>query len=155
MSDLQKGGTGAALEQEDADSGEAPLGRWGQWRQNIRRRRRAYRLYRIGVADTGGAIVLGGLVLSPLPGPGWVVVFVGLGVLATEFEWARRVNRYAREQVTAWTRWVGRQPLPVRALIALATFGFVLGVVWVVLRLYGVPGFLPDRWTSWIPGLPG
>ncbi len=36
-------------------------------------------------------IFLGGLALVPLPGPGWAVVFVGLGMLALEFEWAEKL----------------------------------------------------------------
>ena len=42
----------------------------------------------------GVALVVVGLVLAlPLvPGPGLVVVFVGLTVLSAEFEWARRLR---------------------------------------------------------------
>jgi uncharacterized protein (TIGR02611 family) len=36
-------------------------------------------------------VVLAGLALVPLPGPGWAVVFIGLGMLALEFEWAERL----------------------------------------------------------------
>jgi len=36
-------------------------------------------------------VVLGGLALVPLPGPGWAIVFIGLGMLALEFEWAERL----------------------------------------------------------------
>ena len=154
MGDSHKGGVGAAVEQEDAGPDEGPLSRWGQWRESLRRWPHAYGLYRIAVGVLGGAIVIGGLGLIPLPGPGWLIVFLGLAVLATEFEWARRLDRYARERVGAWTRWVGRQPLPVRALIGLATAAFLLALGWVLLRLGGVPGFVPDALTDWIPGLP-
>ena len=42
----------------------------------------------------GAALLLVGVVLSlPLvPGPGLLVMFIGLGVLGTEFEWARRLQ---------------------------------------------------------------
>jgi uncharacterized protein (TIGR02611 family) len=42
----------------------------------------------------GLAIVLVGLVLAlpGVPGPGLLVMFVGLTVLSTEFEWARRLR---------------------------------------------------------------
>ena len=156
MSDTQKGGTRTARDHEDQDSavdGDGPLGRFGEWRERIRQKPRAYRLYRIGVGVLGGAIIVGGLVLIPLPGPGWVIVFVGLGVLASEFEWAKRLERYVRQRVKAWTHWVGEQSLPVRALIGALTAVFVLAVIYVVLLVYGVPGFIPDSWTSWIPGL--
>lgn len=61
------------------------------------RRRRAFDLaWRSAVLVLGVALVLGGIVLLPLPGPGWVVIFLGLGLLATEFTWAARVLHRAR-----------------------------------------------------------
>jgi uncharacterized protein (TIGR02611 family) len=36
-------------------------------------------------------ITLGGLAAIPLPGPGWAIVFVGLGMLALEFKWAENL----------------------------------------------------------------
>ncbi|MDB6148056.1 MAG: hypothetical protein JWO45_1720 [Spartobacteria bacterium] len=47
----------------------------------------------------GITIVLIGLLMIFLPGPGSLVIFAGLGVLATEFVWARRVINRARDAV--------------------------------------------------------
>jgi uncharacterized protein (TIGR02611 family) len=47
-----------------------------------------------------------GVVLLPLPGPGWVVILGGLAVLALEFAWARRLLRFTREQLLRWARLV-------------------------------------------------
>ena len=44
--------------------------------------------YRVAVAILGFAIIVTGLALIPLPGPGWLIVFAGLAVLSTEFAWA-------------------------------------------------------------------
>jgi uncharacterized protein (TIGR02611 family) len=44
---------------------------------------------RILVAIVGGAVVLGGVAMLVLPGPGIVVIIAGLAILATEFAWAR------------------------------------------------------------------
>jgi uncharacterized protein (TIGR02611 family) len=49
------------------------------------------------VALVGSTIVLIGLLLVFLPGPGALVVLLGLAVLGTEFVWARRLIRRARE----------------------------------------------------------
>jgi len=49
------------------------------------------------VGLVGTTIVLVGLLMIFLPGPGALVVLLGLAVLATEFVWARRVIRRARE----------------------------------------------------------
>lgn len=49
------------------------------------------------------------LVLVPLPGPGWAIVILGLAILASEFEPARRVLEFVRDQVRSWTAWIARQ----------------------------------------------
>jgi uncharacterized protein (TIGR02611 family) len=76
-------------------------------------------VWRIAITVLGVSIVLIGIVLLPLPGPGWLIIFAGLGVLATEYVWAHRLLRRARTMVTAWTRWALRQSLWVRALITI------------------------------------
>ncbi|HSX29350.1 MAG TPA: PGPGW domain-containing protein [Candidatus Saccharimonadales bacterium] len=40
----------------------------------------------------GFTIVGVGIVLLPLPGPGWVIIFAGFAILATEFSFAERVR---------------------------------------------------------------
>jgi len=47
-------------------------------------------------ATTGSGLVVVGIALLVLPGPGVVVIALGLGVLATEFAWARRVLHRGR-----------------------------------------------------------
>jgi uncharacterized protein (TIGR02611 family) len=143
-------------EKDDDIEASADPRSWGRWvrarRESIRRRPAAYRIYRIIVGILGGAIVVGGLALVPLPGPGWVIVFVGLALLATEFVWAERVEKFARDQVKAWTQWLGEQSLVVRILFGVLTFAFVAGVLYGLFALTGVPGWIPE---SWVPDLPG
>ena len=43
---------------------------------------------RIAVTVLGAALVVGGIVLLALPGPGLVVVVAGFAVLGTEYAWA-------------------------------------------------------------------
>jgi tellurite resistance protein TerC len=45
---------------------------------------------RVVVAVVGGSVLLVGLALLVLPGPAFVVIPIGLAILATEFVWARR-----------------------------------------------------------------
>lgn len=48
--------------------------------------------YRQIVVATGGVLLLlVGAALLVLPGPGLLVIALGIGVLATEFRWARRI----------------------------------------------------------------
>jgi tellurite resistance protein TerC len=52
---------------------------------------------RIVVAIVGGTVTLVGLALIVLPGPAFVVIPIGLSILATEFVWARRLLKKARQ----------------------------------------------------------
>ena len=47
--------------------------------------------YRVAFMVLAFAVLLGGIALIPLPGPGWAIVFVGLGMLALEFKWAEKL----------------------------------------------------------------
>ncbi|HNQ23881.1 MAG TPA: PGPGW domain-containing protein [Phycisphaerae bacterium] len=53
---------------------------------------------RVVVFVIGSSIVLVGIALLFLPGPAFVVIPIGLAVLATEFVWARRLLRRARQK---------------------------------------------------------
>jgi tellurite resistance protein TerC len=55
---------------------------------------------RIVVAVVGGTVTLIGIALIVLPGPAFVVLPIGLSILATEFVWARRFLKKARQVVT-------------------------------------------------------
>ena len=50
----------------------------------------------MGVA--GGAVVVLGLIMIPLPGPGIAVVIAGILLLSTEFAWAGRVRDFGRSK---------------------------------------------------------
>ncbi len=56
---------------------------------------------RTAVFVVGWAIVIAGLAMLVLPGPGLVVVIAGLSVLGIEFAWARRMRDAAQEKAKA------------------------------------------------------
>lgn len=85
-----------------------------------------------------------GLVLVPLPGPGWLIVIIGLFVISSEFKWAQRLLHFVRVHVERWTRWIIAQPLWVRWTVGAATAVFVAVIVWLVFRLFGLPDWVPD-----------
>jgi uncharacterized protein (TIGR02611 family) len=58
------------------------------------------RIWRVGVAIVGGVVVLAGLVMLVLPGPGLLTIATGLALLALEFEAARDL----RDQFAGWVR---------------------------------------------------
>lgn len=104
------------------------------------------------VGVIGALVVALGLVLVPFPGPGWLIVIVGLLILASEFTWAQRLLDVVRIQVTRWTQWIAAQRWPVRLAVGLATLVCVGIVLWATFWLIGVPDWVP----GWIvPPLPG
>ena len=99
--------------------------------------------YRLGVGIVGFAVLLLGLFLIPFPGPGWLVVFLGLGILATEFAWAERLLGYARHQLSRWTRWLRHQNLGTRLLLGASTAAIALALAFGYVAWRGVP-FVAD-----------
>jgi uncharacterized protein (TIGR02611 family) len=126
----------------------SPPGRAGGIRARLRRNAVTRIPYLVAVALAGTAVIALGVVLLPLPGPGWVVIFVGIGIWASEFRWAARLLIWVRGQVRAWARWLGRRGVVTRTVVGLGLAAVALAAVaacYVALR--GVPPWLPD----WVP----
>ncbi|TFC01857.1 TIGR02611 family protein [Cryobacterium adonitolivorans] len=110
-----------SVSRSDAAATPGPVatsdGLWSRIRALLRRSRawihRHPRLrapYRVLVALAGLAVIVVGLILVPLPGPGWLIVFVGVAILGTEFPAAHRLTRVVRRlahRVRLW--WRARQ----------------------------------------------
>jgi uncharacterized protein (TIGR02611 family) len=61
----------------------------------IRTVEQVVRVFRI---VAGFTLLVAGVVMIVTPGPGWLVILLGLGLLAAEFVWARRLmDRLKRE----------------------------------------------------------
>ena len=59
------------------------------------------------VAAIGGTVFLFGIALIFLPGPSIVVIPVGLGILATEFIWARQLLKRVKDKISELKRKAG------------------------------------------------
>jgi uncharacterized protein (TIGR02611 family) len=55
---------------------------------------------RVIVSVVGATVLLIGIALLVLPGPAFIVIPVGLAILATEYAWARRWLRKARRMAS-------------------------------------------------------
>jgi uncharacterized protein (TIGR02611 family) len=53
---------------------------------------------RVGITIAGFAVVLAGAAMLVLPGPGIIVIVAGLAILATEYVWAQRLLKIAKEK---------------------------------------------------------
>jgi uncharacterized protein (TIGR02611 family) len=123
--------------------------KWGRWRDTLHERPAANLTYRIVVGVVGVVVLALGILAIPYPGPGWAIVFIGLGILASEFEWAHRLLSYARKRYDAVMSWFGRQGLWVKALGVLLTTVVVLATLWLFGALGWVAGLLGIDW-AWL-----
>lgn len=113
--------------------------RYQEFRARFKRRRCTDITYRVVVTVFGGLVLAGGILLIPYPGPGWLVVFAGLAILATEYTWAERVLGYARDKYDRWNAWLKRQHIVVRLAVLTLTALVVLATLW-LLGVFGMIG---------------
>jgi uncharacterized protein (TIGR02611 family) len=64
---------------------------------------------RIAVLVVGLLLIVAGILLLVLPGPGLLVTMAGLAVLATEYEWARRLLARVRQHARRLSNQVRRR----------------------------------------------
>ncbi len=101
----------------------------------MERFRRQSKKVLIGIV--GGLVVVIGLILVPYPGPGWLIVFAGLAILATEFEFASKVLDYAKSKYDQWAAWLKRQNVYIQFLVLCLTGLVVLVTLW-LLNAFGI-----------------
>ncbi|MFC8366122.1 TIGR02611 family protein [Streptomyces griseorubiginosus] len=89
-------------EQIDHAPDEAPAeqGLGSKAPEFIKSRRLLHLSWQVLVFVIGLAVVVAGIIMLPLPGPGWVVIFAGMAIWATEFVWAQLVLRWTKRKVT-------------------------------------------------------
>ena len=77
---------------------------------------------RIAVIVVGSVVVLAGLAMLVLPGPGLLVIAAGLAILASEFDWAERWMERVKERAESAAESAGT------SLRAVVIVGIVLTV---------------------------
>lgn len=116
---------------------EAPRKR--RFVDGVRERREKHlernRIVRVVVAIFGFLVVLAGLAMLVLPGPGLLVIAIGLGTLALEFVWAERLLERTVDKMDEAADAVKRSSPTQRALgvvlLALAAAGLVAAaIIW-------------------------
>lgn len=55
---------------------------------------------RLIVAVVGFTVLLAGIAMIVLPGPAFIVIPLGLAILATEFVWARKLLKKVKEKIS-------------------------------------------------------
>ena len=104
---------------------------------------------KFGVGILGGLVLLIGIVAIPYPGPGWLIVFASLAILATEFDWAQRLLDRARAKNDAWAEWLKKQTMFIKVLFAFATGVVVVVTIW-LLNGYGILNDIFNLGWDWV-----
>ncbi|MEU6842480.1 TIGR02611 family protein [Streptomyces sp. NPDC046716] len=121
-------GPAAATDETGSEPGPKPLG--SRAPEFIQARRALHLSWQVGVFVVGLAVVVAGIIMLPLPGPGWLVIFGGMAIWATEFVWAQLVLRWTKRKVTEATQ-KALDPKVRRRNIILTTVGLVIIAVFV------------------------
>lgn len=107
------------------------------------------RTKKVLIGILGGLVVIIGLILVPYPGPGWLVVFAGLAILATEFMFASKVLTFARGKYDAWVNWLKRQNGFVKLSVLAGTGLVIVGTLW-LLNTFGLVNALFSLSQDWL-----
>lgn len=107
------------------------------------------RVKRTFVTIIGSIVLLAGLVMVPYPGPGWLTVFAGLGILSTEYTWARNLLGYAKSRYDAWQNWITKQRPEIKAVFWVLTALVVIATIW-ILNGYGLINDLLNLGLDWV-----
>jgi uncharacterized protein (TIGR02611 family) len=90
-------------------------------------------LVRLGIIVAGSLVTFVGLLLLVLPGPGWVVIFIGLVMLSPEVPFAARMVDQVRRRLPQDED--GKMPMSaIVTMVVMAVLAIGASVWWFVLR---------------------
>lgn len=97
----------------------------------------------------GWVVLLLGIVMILAPGPGWLVVFLGLSLLAREFTWARRLHEFAKREYHRWLSWFEIQPTYIKVLFTIISFVTFMLILWLSNAFWFV-AYVLQLDTTWL-----
>ena len=119
---------------------------------------------KIVVTVVGSVVLLAGVVMIFTPGQGILAIVLGLAILATEYTWAERWLKAAKDKAAEAKRRAEEMDPKVRRRRLLLTAAVLLvvgGLVVAYIVAYDWPGLAVDGWdwvqslAGWVPELPG
>ncbi|MCJ0870508.1 TIGR02611 family protein [Streptomyces sp. AP-93] len=108
----------------------------------IKARRSLHLSWQVGVFVVGLAVIGAGVAMLVLPGPGWVAIFAGLAIWATEFAWAHFALRWTKRKVSEAAQ-KALDPKVRRRNIILTSVGLVIAGVLIGFYLWKYGLVLP------------
>lgn len=120
---------------------EERVERFENYHQSLKTRRYGW-LVRPAILVVGSLLLVLSLLAIPLPGPGWLGVFVSIGILSLEVRWAKGILHWGVGVYDRFFAWYHRQPRATRwsliALLLLVCFVTFLAITWVSWGLGGL-----------------
>lgn len=156
--------------QPDTDQDPAAMddGMAGRQRGRLHQRLHAHPLLalttKIVVTLVGGLVVLAGVVMIFTPGQGILAIVLGLAILSTEYAWAERWLRAARQRAAEAKRRASAMDPKVRRrrmFLGAAAMLLAIAAVTVYLVAFDWPNAAVAGWNwvqslaGWAPDLPG
>ena len=87
---------------------------------------------RISVTVAGGLLLIAGVAMLVLPGPGMVLCAAGLALLATQYEWARHSLGWAQDRARAGIERTGSSRVLTIASVACGLILIAVGVIEII-----------------------
>ncbi len=139
----QDGAGSSTSKAEEAAAGSQSLGRAARMADRLEERRENHlqrsKPHRIAVIVVGFLVTLLGVVMTgPIPGPGFLVIPLGLALLALEFAWAERLLRRALSWAESASRSANEQSTG-RKVAAGVAFAVVVGAAVTAAILWDIP----------------
>lgn len=148
----------AAFHKLEESAPPSVAARLRRFREVLRRNRGLDTAWRVLVFALGVTLVVAGVIMFVIPGPGWATVILGLVVLASEFGWANRALTPVKDAAKRATD-AAMDPRKRRRNLTLAALGGVLigaFLVWYLVT-YGLTLgpilALMDTLIDWFKGL--
>lgn len=76
-----------------------------EWRESIKDKPVPFFFYRFTIIMVSFIIIVIGVIGLPAPGPGSLIIFAGLSLLATEVLWAKRQVRFIKLHFLRLRKW--------------------------------------------------
>lgn len=151
-------GSGTAYRKVEASAPPSIAARMRALRERIRSRRSLDTAWRAMVFALGITLLVAGIIMFVIPGPGWATIILGLVVLGSEFTWATRILDPVKEAARRASEAALDPRRRRRNLILGAIAGVALGIfLWWYLTRYGMtlgPVFaVLDAILVWFRGL--
>lgn len=89
----------------------------------------------------GWTVMIAGIIMIPLPGQGWLTVFIGVGILSLEQKWANNLLSWGVHQYDRFAEWYARQSLGIKT-------GLMAGLILLIWVVFIALAYVFWRWGS-------